>query len=197
VILLDRHSIPSGTLQSWPLGSPPTLHRAAALLISVSDNTEADLLLRTLGRENVEWMMATIGVAAAPRGRPLLTTLELAALKAGPAPRLDAWLQADEAGRRAMLAGELARADAAQLDLARFAGDRIRIDALEWFASAADMVRAMDWLRRQGDETSRAILAVNSGLGPQAAGFAYVGYKGGSEPGVLSLTWLVRSRAGS
>ncbi len=25
---------------------------------------------------------------------------------------------------------------------------------------------------------------------------AYVGYKGGSEPGVLNLTWLIRSRAG-
>ena len=42
-----------------------------------------------------------------------------------------------------------------------------------------------------------AILAINPGLAPaQRGGFAYVGYKGGSEPGVLNLTWLVRNRAG-
>lgn len=27
-------------------------------------------------------------------------------------------------------------------------------------------------------------------------GLAYIGYKGGSEPGVLNLTWLFRSEAG-
>ena len=27
--------------------------------------------------------------------------------------------------------------------------------------------------------------------------FAYIGFKGGSEPGVLNLTWLVRNRAGA
>lgn len=197
VVALDRHSIPSGTLQAWPLGSPLTLHTLAALMISVSDNSAADLLLRTLGRENVERMMTTIGVASAARNRPLLSTLEMAALKAGPAPRLNAWLQADERGRRAMLAGELANADAAEIDISRFAGNPIHIDAVEWFASPADLVRVMDWLRRHGDETVRAILAINSGLGPAASGFAYVGYKGGSEPGVLNLTWLIQSRAGT
>ena len=27
--------------------------------------------------------------------------------------------------------------------------------------------------------------------------FAYAGYKGGSEPGVINLSWLVRNRAGN
>jgi hypothetical protein len=56
----------------------------------------------------------------------------------------------------------------------------------------------MDWLRRSGDETALALLAINPALGVQARSeLAYVGYKGGSEPGVLNLTWLVQSRAGA
>ena len=195
VVPLDRRSIPSGNLQNWPRGSPVTLHTLASLMISVSDNTATDVLLHTLGRANVERMMTTIGIADAVRNRPLLSTLELAAIKTAPAPALNLWRQADEAGRRRLL-GEYAQADASRIDIARFSGNPLNLD-VEWFASPSDMVRVMDWLRRNGDDTATAILAINSGLGPQLRGaLAYVGYKGGSEPGVLNLNWLVRNRAG-
>jgi beta-lactamase class A len=197
VVALDRHSIPSGTLQTWPLGSPVTLHTLAALMISVSDNSAADMLLHTLGREHVEQMMATLGVADAARNRPLLSTIELAAIKTGPAPALAAWQRAGEAGRRHMLATDYADLDASRIDIARFTGNPLHID-VEYYASAADMVRVMDWLRRNADDTARGILAINPGLGPQLRGeLAYIGFKGGSEPGVLNLTWLVRNRAGA
>ncbi|HMG47580.1 MAG TPA: serine hydrolase [Allosphingosinicella sp.] len=198
VVALDRRSIPSGTLQAWPQGAPVTLHTLAALMISVSDNTAADMLLHILGRETVEQIMTTIGVETAARNRPLLSTLEMAALKTRPAPALNAWQQAGEAARRQMLASDYADLDADRIDVARFTGNPLHIDSIEWFASANDMVRTMDWLRRNGDETARAILAINPGVGPQLGNqLAYLGYKGGSEPGVLSLTWLVRDRRGS
>lgn len=198
VVALNRRSIPFGAMQAWPQGSPATLHTLAALMISVSDNTATDMLLHTLGRENVERMMATIGVQAAARNRPLLSTLELSAIKTGPDAAVAAWRGADEAGRRRLLASEHAAADAGRIDVARFAGNPLHIDSIEWFASAADLVRTMDWLRRHGDDTARAILAINPALGPaQRGAFAFVGYKGGSEPGVLNLTWLVRTPAGA
>jgi beta-lactamase class A len=197
VATLDRRSFPAGTLGTWPRGAPVTLHTLASLMISVSDNSAADMLLHILGRENVERMMVTLGVEAAARNRPLLSTLEMAALKTGPAPALNAWQQADEAGRRRMLA-QYADADPARIEVARFTGNPLHIDSVEWFASSADLVRVMDWLRRHGGETALAILAINSALGPQLRGeLAYAGYKGGSETGVLNLTWLVRSRAGA
>jgi hypothetical protein len=122
----------------------------------------------------------------------------MAALKTAPAPALNAWQQADETARRRMLEADYGHADAGRIDVARLAGNPLHIDSVEWFASAADLVRTMDWLRRNGDETARAILAINGGLGAQIAGeFAYLGFKGGSEPGVLNLTWLVRNRAGA
>jgi beta-lactamase class A len=165
-------------------------------MISVSDNSAADTLLATLGRENVERMMATLGVAAAARNRPLISTLEMAAIKTGPEAGLQAWRAADEAGRRALLARDHGAIDASRIDLGRFAGNPIALD-VEWFASPADMVRAMDWLRREGGEEARAILAINPGLGPPLRGeLAFAGFKGGSEPGLFNLNWLVRNRAG-
>lgn len=196
VVTLDRRSIPSGTLQTWPRGSPVTLHTLAALMISISDNTATDMLLHLLGRDQVEAMMGRIGIEAAARNRPLLSTLELAAIKTGPAARAEAWRAADEAGRRRLLA-EIAGADASSIDIVRFTGNPLLID-VEWFASPADLVRTMDWLRRNGDETTHAILAINAGLPQQVrSSFAYIGYKGGSEPGVISLSWLVRDPAGA
>src|SRR6185436_20311127 len=91
VVALDRRSIPSGTLQTWPPGSPVTLHTLAALMISVSDNSAADMLLHLLGRENVERMMGTLGVSSAARNRPLISTVEMGAIKTGPAPSVNAW----------------------------------------------------------------------------------------------------------
>ena len=38
----------------------------------------------------------------------------------------------------------------------------------------------------------RLILALNPGLPIDPLAFPYIGFKGGSEPGVLNLAWLVR-----
>ncbi len=197
VVTLDRRSSGSGTLQGWPLGSPVTLHTLAALMISISDNSATDMLLHTLGRENVEQMMERIGIAAAARNRPLLSTLELGLIKTGPDAAATAWRNADETERRRLLATDYAARGASRLDIARFTGNPLHIDSIEWFASATDLARTMDWLRRNGDETARAIIAINPALPQQLrSAFPYVGYKGGSEPGVISMTWLIRDSAG-
>lgn len=198
VVTLDRRSLPSGQLQAWPAGSPVTLHTLAALMISISDNTATDMLLHVVGRENVERTMATIGVEAAARNRPFLSTLELFALKSAADTDLQTWVAADEATRRRLLAERYSAAGVDTIDPARFAGTPVRIAELEWFASAEDLVRTMDWLRRHGDDQARGILAISPGGPPTLRqDFAYAGFKGGSEPGVINLTWLVQGRGGA
>ncbi len=197
VVAVDRSSIAGGTIAGLPRGAPVTLHTLAALMISVSDNSATDILLHTLGRENVERMMATMGVRDPARNRPLLSTLELGLLKAAPANALALWQQADEATRRQLLTNEYAARDAARINIALFAGNPVRIDSVEWFASASDLARVMDWLRLHADETAKAILAINPGLPPRARTVAYAGFKGGSEPGVANLTYLVQTRGGA
>jgi hypothetical protein len=142
-------------------------------------------------------MMATMGLTdGAASNRPFLSTLEMAAIKTGGAAGLAAWRAADEAGRRRLLATTYARRDAAGIDVAAFTGNPLAID-VEWFASPNDLTRMMDWLRREGDDTARAILAINPALAPaQREHLSYAGYKGGSEPGVLNLSWLIRTRDG-
>jgi beta-lactamase class A len=198
VVPVDRSSIGGGTIAGFPRGAPVTLHTLASLMISVSDNSATDILLRVVGRENVERMMATVGVREPARNRPLLSTLELGLLKAAPATAFALWQQADEATRRQILANDYAATDASRIDIALFAGNPVRIDTVEWFATAADLVRTMDWLRLHADATAKEILGISGGLPAQArAALNYAGFKGGSEPGVANLTYLVQTRSGA
>ncbi|HLL30527.1 MAG TPA: serine hydrolase, partial [Allosphingosinicella sp.] len=191
-----RRSLPTGILQDWPEGSPITLHSLAALMISRSDNSATDTLLGVLGREKVEALLPALGVGAPERNRPFLSTREAFALKLGDPALLAAWKKADEAGRRALLP-HLARVQAAALDPSRHGGRPTEIGTVEWFASPADLVRTLDWLRRSGDATALELLAINPGLGPAVArDFAYFGFKGGSEPGVINLSLLLKTRSG-
>lgn len=196
VVRLGAPSLPSGLLQEWPKGSPLTLHSLAALMISRSDNSAADTLLAVLGRHKVEAVLPELGVAAPTLNRPFLSTREAFLLKYGDPALLRRWTNADESARRALL-GELAGADAARLDRARFTGRPTAIREAEWFASPADLVRTLDWLRRSGDSIALDLLAINPGLDPALAkSFAYFGYKGGSEPGVLNMSFLLKNREG-
>jgi beta-lactamase class A len=195
VVALDRKSLPSGLLQDWPEGAPVTLHSLATLMISRSDNTATDALLHALGRDKVEQLLPAL-VTAPERNRPFLSTREAFALKLGDPALLAQWKAADEAGRRALLP-RLAEVPLAALDPARLTGQPNAIAEAEWFASPADLVRTLDWLRRTGDRNVLDILAINPGLGRAAAeGFQYFGYKGGSEPGVINMSFLLRDRTG-
>jgi len=198
VVAVDRSSIGGGTVAGLPRGAPITLHTLASLMISVSDNSATDILLQVAGRENVERAMAAMGVRNAARNRPMLSTLELGLLKAAPANALALWQQADEATRRQLLANDYAATDPSRIDISLFAGNPVRIDTVEWFASAADLARVMDWLRLHSDESAKAILGISPGLPAQTARtLRYTGYKGGSEPGVANLTYLIQSSSGA
>jgi hypothetical protein len=145
----------------------------------------------------VERLLPELGVRSPERNRPFLATREAFALKLGDPALLAKWKAADEAGRRSLLA-QLDRVESSTLDPTRRGGRPAEIATVEWFASPADLVRTLDWLRRNGDRTALELLAINPGLGPAAAkDFDYFGFKGGSEPGVLNLSFLLKTRSGS
>lgn len=193
VIPLGAPSLPSGITQSWPIATPVTLQSLATLMISISDNTAADTLLLALGRDKVGARATALG--AAPASLPVLTTREMFYLKAHPALTAE-WAGANASARAAILTREARAIAAAKLDPSIFAGKPVAIEAVEWFASPQAMARVVDDLRK-ADDTTRAILATNPGTDPAtAARFAYLGFKGGSEPGVVTLNYLVRTRSG-
>jgi len=183
-------SLPSGVLHSWPDGSPVTVHTLAVQMISVSDNTAADHLVHWLGRGKIEDALAQFGHSSPDRTKPFLTTREMFVLKSHP-ELLRRYVEADIQQRRALLEREVARAE---LDRYTVPPEPIAVAQVEWFASCRDLCRLMDYFRRRSDPVVLAILAVNPGLPGLENRFAYVGYKGGSEAGVVNMTWLVQDK---
>lgn len=194
-VKLDTRSLPSGITQNWPTGAPVTLHSLATLMISISDNTATDTLLRALGRDAVDAMVARAGASDPSATLPVLTTIEAFQLKSPTnADLAEAWKAAGPDGRRKLLRDNAARLAATKPDAAMFGAKPLALD-VEWFASPRDQAALLDWLRTRGGAEALAIMAVNPQT-PGDTGFAYAGFKGGSEPGVIYGSWLVRTKAG-
>ncbi|HZY68329.1 MAG TPA: serine hydrolase [Devosia sp.] len=170
----DR-SLPSGILQGWPEGAPLTLHTLATLMISISDNTATDALIRIVGREAVE---AALGIA------PALTTRELFVLKAE-GDLLERYLAADVAAKRAVLE-EVAGRPLPDGSKALTPHD----EGAEWYLSPRALCTLMESV------ADLDLFAVNPGVA-NPAGWASVAFKGGSEVGVLNLTTAVRAEDGT
>lgn len=190
VVPVGAPSLPSGILQGWPRGAPVTLQTLATLMISISDNSATDTLIGVLGRDRVDAMAARFGATG-----PVLTTREAFAIKADPTLTA-AWAAANAAGRRALLAARSARIGAAMLHPMMFSAGPVANDTVEWTATPRDMARLLAHLRDAGPVV-RDVLAINHGVDPVTVSrFGYVGFKGGSEPGVIALTLLAQTKSG-
>lgn len=195
VVELTERSFPSGVLQEWPEGSPITLHTLAAQMISISDNTATDQLMAVLGREAIEAELIASGHADPQASFPFMTTREMFLLKLSQDDALAAYAAADVDVRRASLdAMEDRELDMNQINTV-FAGGPRFID-VEWFASPRDIARI--YARLAQDPVVRDILSINLGM-PRThfEDWDYAGYKGGSEPGVLNFSWLLRDDDGN
>ena len=196
VVTLDQKSFPSGRLQTWPDGSPVTLHTAATLMISISDNTATDLVMKAVGREAIEAEMRASGHTLAGNTLPFLTTREMFVIKSSDIG--ETYAAANEAERRAILASlDLEDITEDQFLETFTSGTPVLIEDIEWFASMTDQMGLMRLLAGLPDDTARQIMAVNTALGESdEEGWSYVGYKGGSEAGVLNMSWLLQDESG-
>ena len=197
VIVLDTsaRSLPSGILQTWPHGSPLTLHTLATLMISQSDNTATDLLMHELHQDSIERMQSRMGHSNASLNVPFLTTRDVFLLKFtndGLAAREYAGLRPTD--RRKYLDRIQEQTPLARV---RFVDTAVVPDRVEWFARTTDCIRAMDWLRDgRLPPAVLDILSVNEGVEINSKQWPYAGYKGGSEPGVINMTYLLRHSSG-
>jgi len=197
VVQLTEKSYPSGKLQDWPGGSPVTLHTLASLMISISDNTATDQLIAVLGRTRILKLMKDSGHGDPGANTPFLTTRLLFILKASDAKTLAEWRSGDPAKRAIIEVVQAAEEDPSLDQInAAFASGPKALD-IEWFASPADLARLFAHMRKTADTKAFAIMAINpSATDAIKANWQYIGFKGGSEPGVLNLTWLLTDKAG-
>lgn len=195
---VDRRSFSSKATEFWPEKSPVTLHTLASWMISVSDNGATDMLLDVLGRDAVGKRLTRIGNSVAARNLPFLNTVEAFALKSSANTAVRAqFLAASEAEQRRLIDTAADQLTINAITGEMFIGKPLHIDTIEWFASATDLARLMNQFRSEGMADARAIMAINPGIPRDtAANWAYLGYKGGSEAGVISMSFLTKSKAG-
>ncbi|MBL1176074.1 serine hydrolase [Pantanalinema sp. GBBB05] len=172
-------SLPSGVLQTWADGSWLTIQSLAALMISQSDNTATDALMRIVGRDSVE--------AVAPeRNRPFLTTREAFLLKS---PSHKALYQRYRLGNLAQRRSLLTELTALPLpDVSEFTTEPRAID-VEWFFTTRELCQLMQQVR------DLPVMRINPGVA-SSTDWQRVAFKGGSEPGVLNLTTWVEAKTG-
>jgi beta-lactamase class A len=192
----DWKSLPSGTTQNEPPGTKHPLALYAERMISISDNTAADHLIYTLGRKEVEAAVRAAKHARPALDAPFLSTRELFVFRLGlPAPDIERYLKLSEAKRREYLDKTLAGKDP-NIGLSGAWKTARQIDKIEWFASSMDLCRTMAalWTRAQNPKAAVVldILGKNPGLPLDKKQWPYIGYKGGSEPGVFNMTYLLR-----
>lgn len=192
VVRLSHFSFSSIGTSNWPADTPVTLQTLANWMISVSDNGATDTLIHLIGREPIEARIRSAGHSDPSRNIPLLTTVEAFALKGNNFAELRSrFLMEGDAAQRKIIESNQDRLTLSNVDGVSFTAGPRFIDSLEWFASPNDIARLMVDLRARNSKTLLAAMAINNGVGPVAAAdWKYLGYKGGSENGVLSMSLL-------
>ena len=180
------------------------LSRFADLMISISDNPATDHLIERIGRERViEFMSRAHGNPSL--NVPFLSTGQFFKLKRGTSDdALKAYINAGSPeARQAVLDSDDFRDAVISIPLAlRWEQDGpVAIDSVEWFASATELARTMMELRRverrpNMDALGHA-LRINDGINLDDQTWPRVAFKGGSEPGVLNLTYLSEDSNGN
>lgn len=188
VIRSELFSIPSGVTQQEEPGIELTVRELSERMISISDNTATDHLIDVVGRSAVEEALVTYGHSDPQLNRPFLATRQFTILKfSDDADRRQRYMDGSEEGRRAVLdemAGEPLPPVASIISVT----DPIDVETLEWFASPNDLCELLVGL--VDDDEGRRILGLNPGAPDLEGTWDYLGFKGGSEPGVLAMAWF-------
>ncbi|WP_228060118.1 serine hydrolase [Plectonema radiosum] len=175
----EDKSLPSGILQNWSDNSPLTLQTLASLMISISDNTATDILIKQVGRESIE--------SNSSRNIPFLTTRELFILKSSQnRDLLQRYRNSNEKQRRALLT-ELAQKPLP--NVSEFEGTLPNALDVEWFYNAEELCELIK------EVADLPLMSINPGVA-NPNDWQRVAYKGGSEPGVLNLTTWLKGKNG-
>lgn len=182
-------SIPPGTLLNYPDQAPITIFTLAYHMISESDNTATDILIDHIGRQKLENYIKTF-TPNYVLNIPFLKTSEAFKIKLKPS-LAEKYAKISEDEKREII-NSLSNED---IDILKIELSKPSfINSVEWFASPSDICKIMDHLRILNNPFVNAILSSNKGLDTKTGGYLWAGFKGGSEPGVLSLNWLLQAK---
>ena len=199
-VVEERKSLPSGKLQDAPNGFKVTVADTAKGMIAISDNTATDMLIHLLGRKTIEKSARKLGNK---RNEPFFTTRELFLFKLVVDDfQISRYRDKRKVAKRSYLNGKLRRTKLPPASALNIAGwDKPPNIDLEWFATAPELCRVVGALATasEAEKTAplRDMLSANPGMAVDKSTWDYVGFKGGSEPGVLNLTFLLQRKDGA
>ena len=189
----------SGSLQDVRPGTRVSVRQTAAMMIAISDNTAADMLIHLVGRSAVQAQDRQWSDHAA-LNVPFLTAREGLLMKIYPA-LAKKYLSLAPSRRAAFLASSVDPLPFGQAQAQSLPGSPTDIDTIEYFASPDDICRAFAGLQQLAAQPKLAPLgpilsAGSAGIGLDPAQWPTVWFKGGSEPGVLTLGYLATNSKG-
>ena len=189
----------SGSLQDVRSGTRVSVRQTAAMMIAISDNTAADMLIQLVGRSAVQAQDRQWSGHAA-LNVPFLTAREGLLMKIYPA-LAKKYLSLAPSRRAAFLASKVDPLPFGQAQAQTLPGSPTDIDTIEYFASPDDVCRAFAGLQQLAAQPKPAPLgpilsADSAGIGLDPAQWPTVWFKGGSEPGVLTLGYLATNSKG-
>lgn len=166
-----NRSLPSGVLQSLPVGTPINVEMLAQLMIQISDNTATDSLIELLKKPRIE--------ALSPRNSPMLTTKELFQLIDVNNKNLRNKYKTATKSARLDLLTDL---DKLPLPNVSSIGKTATWQDAEWYLSANEICPLL--------ESVKDAPALNSSENPlfKNLNWQKIGFKGGSEYGVLNFS---------
>ncbi|MBF0362080.1 MAG: serine hydrolase [Oligoflexia bacterium] len=201
----ELKSLPSGVLQNQENGKMLSLLAYARYMISISDNTATDHLINIIGKEYIENNLTSkIDESSninsfVTSNIPFLTTLEMFKFRALYNNEQAQKYSTSTSLERKMLLSEINSNPLNKQELYKLLQDwntPKQHNFIEWFSSTNDMCNTMDWLLKKEDNTLLAILSLNTPFIDLEynSNFEYAGYKGGSEPGVINMTYLLKTK---
>jgi len=193
-------SLMGGRMQLEPPDSEFPLSQYLSLMLGLGDTTAFDHLLLRLGRSNVESYMARF-CSVSQQNRPFLATMEYYRIKLGANRTIPGrYAAANESGRQALLS-EGGPVYKSVPSLAAASNWRLpfEVERIGWFATAEDCCRVVADLsqasRRPGMEPLANALRMTDAM-ESTITWKSAAFKSGSEPGILSMVWLLERNDG-
>ncbi|EXR25347.1 MULTISPECIES: serine hydrolase [Acinetobacter] len=174
-----NRSLPTGVLQNLPAGTPVNVELLAQLMIQISDNTATDSLIEVLKKPRIE--------ALSPRNSPMLTTRELFQLIDSSNEQLRNKFKTGTKSARLEVLSEL---DKLPLPSVSSIGKSATWQDAEWYMSANEICPLL--------ESVQNAPALNSSLNPlfKNLNWQKIGFKGGSEYGVINFSVIGNTQKG-
>lgn len=175
-------SFPSGFLQTWHDGANVTLETLAGLMISISDNTATDHLFNLVGRDELNsFFPKSCGIP--------FNTMEMFKLKIFFPTEGEKFIGGTDKEKLNILdklAGISADQIASSAAIYNWKNPKW-IDKIEWLVATRDLCKVIFKLKES------KLIQINPAMGlVSKKDWAKVGFKGGSEPGVLNYTWVLQ-----